>query len=905
MSIKFKQNGQWIKIPTPSQIDDTTESLATTYSSKKINEVSLETVKNYINEHKSEFGTDDFTKLKNIPFTLISANDSRFDTNENILKDGDGEVPNVADGTYMFSEDRNITINGCLDVYLYSGREYLESVCPLQIKKGSILVKTGVQFSIFGATIQDVDSENSSGYEYDYTKCITIMSFPFDHIPGIPDDGGYLILGITQMDMYNNLYTFGMYSWWAIGSSETAVLEDGSVLTYVGTDDLSPKFEPRKLPVINSTNINDDNYTSYNTLSKLASLDYGTYLVNTDSLSITTSGSNGFYNSALALFAELAGVKEQYSNRIYPQKGSYIYIYQSVDQDTSNKSKIIYIQTPKAVSEYLRNYRRSTGEPIIVVAGVGSNDLTVYDFGDIDTLNMMASQYSALALSKSVEAALNSETSNWNGKVAKWEEDSNGILQLTYTDNAGSKSVIPVTEIDNTNFSNYDTLQKWMNLDEGVYWFGDIGDESTTQQHSPYKVSKKIGILGTITTQDGETPIENASIRPCSYSYVVVSRANESGSATGTAKRVYFDRVGDNDAGAGVLSAGGPLSFSWDSRDIFNASNVTITDPTAAYLYSSYGIQGVMALSQLFGNIDGENDSGKFLKLQSSEESILGVTFAAESLLPTVNEVNDANKSNYDTTAKWLALDDGVYYVTAKNLVVTCNATDVIGIGEFSDKLVNIDPNSFVMVYTSIGSNGSTYNVKNVEFYSTHYTGGEGQLEFTFTQTAGVTPSKDNTTVAQFDTYAQSAMSMINGLNDSLGTMFGDISAVDDGKYLKVVKNGSDYKLEAADIMETVEIPAESTEVQLTNNTESRWLGNHNAVSLKLPTADSRLTTYKSRVVFVTSSTSPISLTLPDGVKWRGDDVTSGSFDIKTGTQYTIDFWNDGFSIKANVMAWK
>ena len=138
----------------------------------------------------------------------------------------------------------------------------------------------------------------------------------------------------------------------------------------------------------------------------------------------------------------------------------------------------------------------------------------------------------------------------------------------------------------------------------------------------------------------------------------------------------------------------------------------------------------------------------------------------------------------------------------------------------------------------------------------------------------------------------------------------GDLSPEDNGKYIKIATtDDGDYKFEAANIPTTniVEIPEATEEVTLSNNSDIRWLGNHSSIVLKLP-AEKSLSSYKSRVAFkkVTTGLNTYGLTLPDDVTWHGDSIDSDTKKFKpdTDAQYTIDFWNDGFGVKANVIQW-
>ena len=306
MSIKFKQNGQWVKIPTPSQIDDSVASAATTYSSNKINEIIPQDIAKYLLEHKDELGTDDFTKLKNVPFTTINTtNKSEFTTLKGILNHPDGIY--LVDDCGVTNGDAQLTIASfkghCSTMLLASIAQFQQVVDSDEIRcyKGSVIyVQT--------------DGDISNGATRYVSICNVPMGVSGEGDPSSPNrvfpDAGTSIVNIEIHPVEDISHYPITYSYDIDGGTQTLFTHPGyaSILnsyanSYVAGGILSGKssYSPGQLiQVVNDTDswsggcrftgvdasefkspftlITNENATNYNTLDKLCHLDDGLYL---------------------------------------------------------------------------------------------------------------------------------------------------------------------------------------------------------------------------------------------------------------------------------------------------------------------------------------------------------------------------------------------------------------------------------------------------------------------------------------------------------------------------------------------------------------------------------------------------------------------------------------------------
>lgn len=303
MSIKFKQNGQWVKIPTPSQIDDSAASAVTTYSSNKINEIIPQNIAKYLLEHKDELGTDDFTKLKNVPFTTINTtNKSEFTTLKGILDHPDGMY--LVDDCGVTNGDPQLTIASfkghCSTMLMASIAQFKEvtdseeircykgstiyiltegdisngatryvSICnvPMGVSGGSVapdIASSDAGTSVVNIEVQAIEDRSSGTVKYSYDI----------------DGGTNTLFNQPQYKTMITSYTNMLVSGGIIAGKSNyspnqlvKVVEDADCqlgYRFAGVD--ASEF---KSPI---TVINNENAQNYNTLNKLCHLEDGLYL---------------------------------------------------------------------------------------------------------------------------------------------------------------------------------------------------------------------------------------------------------------------------------------------------------------------------------------------------------------------------------------------------------------------------------------------------------------------------------------------------------------------------------------------------------------------------------------------------------------------------------------------------
>ena len=287
MSIKFKQNGQWVKIPTPSQIDDSVASAATTYSSNKINEIIPQDIAKYLLEHKDELGTDDFTKLKNTPYTLIGKADTKFasiDTMYSYDTESSSPKQNVDNGLYLLKEDMDFSAKHTMNFYEYVplGMSGSEEFWTFTIPKGSTMSVQDTFVTIVCPRSIDYEMKTPDGSTGDDAK-----TFMFGALNG---DNNVSCICLAK-DGLKSPYTYYDAILYGIFSNVGNFSEGQPIVTansYQGSGSI-PLFKLGEAGVT-TTSITDDNYTNYTTTEKLSKLTAGLYYVNTDKLSVNLKG---------------------------------------------------------------------------------------------------------------------------------------------------------------------------------------------------------------------------------------------------------------------------------------------------------------------------------------------------------------------------------------------------------------------------------------------------------------------------------------------------------------------------------------------------------------------------------------------------------------------------------------
>lgn len=457
MSIKFKQNGQWVKIPTPSQIDDSAASAATTYSSNKINEIIPQNIAKYLLEHKDELGTDDFTKLKNVPFTTInSTNKSEFTTLKGILDHPDGMY--LVDDCGVTNGDEQLTIapfkGHCSIMLMASVAQFKEvtdseeircykgstiyiltegdisngatryvSICnvPMGVSGGSVapdMASSDAGTSVVNIEVQAVEDRSSGTVKYSYDI----------------DGGTNTLFNQPQYKTMITSYTNMLVSGGIItGKSNYSpnqlvkVVEDADCqLGYRFTGIDASEF---KSPF---TLITNENATNYNTLDKLCHLDDGLYLckdtykANQDYIvDITFKGIN-ITNDVSASFTETPSTPDTDGNTKC-KNGAIISV---VTQTDSTKNKIVRItqglnanNDDKGFEDiYIIAKPDNSSTDSNLVYGVTGENVSYYRPFSIDLI------YGSLIPLAAMNDTLYNVRYNVNGKMAVWNKLGNADL---------------------------------------------------------------------------------------------------------------------------------------------------------------------------------------------------------------------------------------------------------------------------------------------------------------------------------------------------------------------------------------------------------------------------------------------------------------------------------------------
>lgn len=740
MSIKFKQNGQWVKIPTPSQIDDSAASAATTYSSNKINEIIPQDIAKYLLEHKDELGTDDFTKLKNVPFTTINTtNKSEFTTLKGILDHSDGMY--LVDDCGVTNGDEQLTIASfkghCSTMLMASIAQFQEIVDSDEIRcyKGSVIyiltegnISNGatryvtvcnVLMGVSGGSVAPDGASSDAG-----TSVVNIEVYPVeDRSSGTVTysydiDGGTQTLFtqpqyVSMLTPYTNaLVSGGMItgkSSYSPNQLVKVVENTDSQLGYVFTGVDASEF---KSPF---TLITNENATNYNTLDKLCHLDDGLYLckdtykTNQDYIVDITFKGIDVVQSVSDMYSGTESTPE--STTVRCKNGCLI----SVSSITSINKNIRITQSAEetdstAHSEQLfgdiyisakaDDGTGTTENPVYGVTGDSVNYIRPFDFTSV-----LNTYYPAAVLSN----AFGSEAQNLNGKLAKWQTSGSQVV-LTGADIKES----PIIEVNDSNWSNFDTLQKWFAAEPGVYYINctpvktTISDveriESYKTISAGFHFNNYMGDQGnTVTVADGQIHLPYKGL-------VYVTSTDQPGGGWYRDLHVYFPQV-SGVSGTG-LSHGGVTSYSLDFQyslihgpaTVANvtAANVGLTDlgsGALAMAYMSDMMNSLMPIMGYFASLK-SSDIGKLVKIASPSSSDYGneyefqaadITLIGNSTAITPAQVLAAVNEGKTTTITYTDATHGTFKFTSFGVVSTASGDTVsssITYGTSADSLV-------------------------------------------------------------------------------------------------------------------------------------------------------------------------------------------------------------------------
>lgn len=934
MSIKFKQNGQWVKIPTPSQIDDTAASSATTYSSNKINEIIPQGVADYLAKHKDELGTDDFTKLKNVPFQLVYKTDDRFSSTDKMFpwtsEENSSPDKVVDDGVYYIAEDREFTINSCFDMVTFAKiqlGEIEESEVTSKLQTGKFNLRQGaiVLVGNFNAKIiSPTDITFSSGYSSNTYTIDEITIAPMG--PGQHTICVYYIDGLATT-MQDLLYDLPYQN--AIATAQNDGFSKGDLLV-VQNDSTGSGSTPQlkfQSAGAQTTQITDITYKNYQKIEQWAKVDDGLYYVNTDKLSIELKGVD--IKSQISTLFPVTEIDDY----IDAEKGTQISV-------TSKKygSQELGFQTQKLVNIYNtidgKGYTYS-----LLFPDINTNTSAFVSLGD-DLINTALS-YSYLAANQLGEVLNTCITDeSLRGKVpvisAPTGDTATGVKNVFKAIDFSSGA--PITVITKATAANYNTLDKICHLEDGLYM---CQDTITSPQDNVLDIAFK-GVEKYNSYLAGESDPTSATIHCKSGALINVFTNKDSSSKVKTITISQSVDEGSGQYGCYYITAN-PDSGNGtaDSPYVYGSTGAN-TIYHNEYNTFAYGMMGLRTLGAALGigdvPTDGQYAQWKIENPGTSSETIKLVGVDAPtgsgSAIPTV-EINDDNFDNYNTLEKWMNLDNGVYWFSSALTNSETPGLDetkkiaIVGKVQDGDNGYTVPDNSYIIPcpgsYVIVSKSNDTMSgkayVKHILFYmnnGSNVSGGSdgapnigaSMLEFTYDTRNTYNSEKVNcinhTQLLQNSLYVELIIKILEST-----IMHLDASA-DNGKLVQVQTSADSYTgFEFVGVdnpaVSIVEIPEATAEVTLSNNSDIRWLGTHSAISLKLPT-EKTLNNYKCRVSFkkVNNELGTYTLTLPDDVTWRGDSIDSSTkkFKPETNTQYTIDFWNDGFGIKANVIQW-
>lgn len=696
MSIKFKQNGQWVKIPTPSQIDDSAASAVTTYSSNKINEIIPQDIAKYLLEHKDELGTDDFTKLKNVPFTTINTtNKSEFTTLKGILDHPDGMY--LVDDCGVTNGDPQLTIASfkghCSTMLIASIAQFQEVVDVDEIKcyKGS---------TIYVLT----DGEISNGATRYVSICNVPMGVSGTGNPDSPDrtfpDAGTSIVNIEIHAVENRSGGTVKYSYDIDGGTKTLFTQPGyaSILTSYANELVSSGFisgkssySPNQLvKIVENTDsqlgytftgvdasefkspftlITNKNATNYNTLDKLCHLDDGLYLckdtykTNQDYIVEVTFDGISLLDATMYSFTGTEPTPDTYGSTKC-KNGAIISV---VTQTDNTKNKIIRIThglnadldgSGKGFDDIYIIAKPDDSTASTLVYGVTGANVRYYrPFG----INMV---FGSLFPFAAMNATL-FDGANANGKMAVWNKSESAEMPtLGYADIPSS----PIIEINDSNWSSFNTLQKWMNANAGTYLV------KTTKL--------TVTAAGIDQTKESDNSFNQTLSIPAN-TYVYVYSTDDSSSSATNYKNVVFQKADNVPSGY----YGEWMTFKWDSRKTYSADNVELYPLMTAAMNGAAAIDMVMVVLNLFADLSA-TDVGKVVKIangndadsfkfQAVDISLIGdtTTVTPAQVLAAVNEGKTTTISHTDSTYGTLKFTSFGVVTTASGDTVSSSIT--------------------------------------------------------------------------------------------------------------------------------------------------------------------------------------------------------------------------------------
>lgn len=706
MSIKFKQNGQWVKIPTPSQIDDSAASAATTYSSNKINEIIPQDIAKYLLEHKDELGTDDFTKLKNVPFTTINTtNKSEFTTLKGILDHPDGMY--LVDDCGVTNGDEQLTIASfkghCSTMLMASIAQFKEIVDSDEIRcyKGSVIY-----------ILTEGNISNGA------TRYVTICNVPMGVSGGsvAPDratsDAGTSVVNIEIHAVEDRSSGTVIYSYDIDGGTQTLftqpqyvsmltpytnALVSGGIIT--GKSSYSPnqlvkvvedadcqlgyRFTGVDISEFKSplTLITNKNATNYNTLDKLCHLDDGLYLckdtykTNQDYIVDITFNGIDLADTIAYSFTGTEPTPDAHGNTKC-KNGAIISV---VTQEGNTKNKIVRITHGLNADTsgngqgfydiYIIAEPDDSSTASTLVYGVTGENVRYYRPFSVNTI--YGSVLPFIAMNQTLF-----DGANANGKMAVWNKSESAQMPtLGFADIPTS----PIIEVNDSNWSKFDTLQKWFEAKPGVYYI------NLSQTSALYRPSKYISgvfthydIASNVATQTSDT-----SKIWVNHSLVQITEVPSGGSDGVYETHLFFHQIMGY-TGLGVNGLESFVDFVHSSTKDYSVTSVSCYD-------YGYNVRDVIntyfkMFVQMGATSISSSDIGKYIKVGSPSSSDYGneyefqavdITLIGNSTAITPAQVLAAVNEGKTTTITHTDATHGTFKFTSFGVVSTASGDTV------------------------------------------------------------------------------------------------------------------------------------------------------------------------------------------------------------------------------------
>lgn len=592
------------------------------------------------------------------------------------------------------------------------------------------------------------------------------------------------------------------------------------------------------------TLITNENATNYNTLDKLCHLDDGLYLckdtykTNQDYIvNVEFKGVN-LSDLVTAAFTEEAPTPDT-NGSTKCKNGAIISV---VTQTGNTKNKVVRITN--GLSANIDLSRGTAFEDIYIVAKPDDSTASTLVYGVTGTNVQYYEPFGASAIYGSLLpfAAMSAtlfDGANANGKMAVWNKpESTEMPTLGYADIPSD--VIPTFEVTDANAANYDSLEKWFSVDDGIYYINTTNVYGNNGGYIEVSKLKKVSFVGTGITSGssgtGTKTIEDG----------VISLFN---GAT-----VYVNTTSDVD---GHIEKYVQFNSVYVSGDI---SEYVLFRKMKSDTYSSANVYFIDILTNLS------------LSGQLAEEIV--PVLGADGMFPNIITEDD-ELTSYNTLQKWMNLDPGRYLVMRSDLTVEVSATDVSKSADNSfTKTLSVPKNTFVFVYSTDDSSSSATNYKNVVFQKVDHPGSGYYGEWmTFKWDSRKTYSVDNVELYPLMTAAMNgaaAVELVNELTTVVDTKV-------DAAYVTNALSARDDKFQEN----------ESTSVVLNNHTEYRCKV---MATLNLSLPETIPDDYNSRIVFESGDTATTLSYTADSIKFTGDDCDSSNVFVPAkNTSYEVD----------------